>query len=706
MKLIFFCFSYILLFSTASGVAQTDRERNFDADWHFLRGDAPGAEQPAFDDSTWRVLDVPHDWSIEDLPANNSTNRVGPFNPDLSPGKDATGNTVGGTSWYRKYFTLPASDAGKKLSVRFDGVYMDADFWLNGQPLGNHPYGYTSFAFNLTPMLKPVGQTNVLAVRVRNEGRNSRWYSGSGIYRHVWLEVTDPLRITENGLQITTPEVAPENSTVLARTEIINDRSENAHVVVRIKVRNAKGKIVAHEQSELELSAGGKTVSEQKLTLKPAKLWSPSAPNLYRSEVELLVASKVVDSLSQNFGIRKIEVDAEHGFRLNGESIKLKGGCLHHDNGPLGAAAIDRAEERRVELVKAAGFNAIRTSHNPPSPAFLDACDRLGILVLDEAFDCWVRGKNPDDYHRFFEDWSDRDIAAMVQRDRNHPSVVMWSIGNEIPDRFDRPDIAKRLREDVLANDITRPVTEAINAMWEPEMRNRNWDKESDVAFQQLDIGGYNYQPNKFESDHARNPQRVMMTTESFPKDLFNYWAAVEKHPYVIGDFVWTAMDYLGESGIGHAGLDHPKYEWNQPWPWFNAFCGDVDLCGFKKPQSYYRDVVWKRSPLALAVHAPVPAGRTEKFSDWGWPDEHQSWTWPGQEGKPLKVAVYSRCENVRLELNGKIIGEQPVTEATKLTAHFEVPYAPGELRATGFSGGKAVARFRSTPPAHRQNCD
>lgn len=678
---------------TAYARVEAGRERNFDSNWHFLRGDAPGAEQPAFDDAAWRVIDVPHDWSIEDLPPNGSTNRIGPFDPDLSAGKDATGNMVGGIGWYRKYFTLPKGDSGKSVDVRFDGVYMDADFWLNGQSLGNHPYGYTSFTLDLTPFLKLDGQTNVLSVRVRNEGRNSRWYSGSGIYRHVVLEVTDPLRVAEYGLQITTPEVSPDESTVLVKTEIVNDRNENAGMVVRTKILDAKGKTVARDQSELQLTAGGRSFSEQKLTIKPARLWSPASPNLYRAQVELLVAGKVIDSLSENFGIRKIEVDAEHGFRVNGESIKLKGGCLHHDNGPLGAAAIDRAEERRVELVKAAGFNAIRTSHNPPSPAFLDACDRLGVLVLDEAFDCWVNGKNPDDYHRFFDAWSDRDIAAMVRRDRNHPSVVLWSIGNEIPDRFDRPDVAKRLREDVLKDDTTRPITEAVNPMWEPQYRKRNWDKESDPAFQYLDVGGYNYQPYKFESDHLRNPQRVMMTTESFPKDLFDYWSAVEKHSYVIGDFVWTAMDYLGESGIGHAGLDHPKYEWNQPWPWFNAFCGDIDLCGFKKPQSFYRDVVWNQSLLTMAVHAPLPEGRSEKISDWGWPNEHQSWTWPAQEGKPMNIAVYSRCDTVRLELNGKLVGEQPVSAATKLTAHFEVPYAPGELRAVGFIGAKEVAQ-------------
>lgn len=682
----------MLIFGTVSAFAQNDRERNFDADWHFLRGDAPGAEQVIFDDSTWRVLDVPHDWSIEDLPATTSVDRTGPFDPDLSPGKDATGNTVGGTGWYRKNFTRPASDAGKSVSVRFDGVYMNADFWINGQPLGNHPYGYTSFTLDLTPFLKPAGLTNVLAVRVRNEGKNSRWYSGSGIYRHVALEVTDPLHVAENGLQITTAQVASGESTVQLKILITNGRAIGAKFVVRTRIMDTKGRIVARGQETVALPAGSKKKIKQSLLVKPAMLWSPTSPNLYRAEVELVVTGNVVDVTSENFGIRKIELDAEHGLRLNGETIKLKGGCLHHDNGPLGAAAIDRAEGRRVELVKTAGFNAIRTSHNPPSPAFLDACDRLGILVIDEAFDCWVHGKNPEDYQRSFDEWSDRDIVAMVQRDRNHPSVVMWSIGNEIPDRFDRPDIAKRLREDVLSHDTTRPITEAVNPLWEPEMKKRNWDTESDAAFQYLDVGGYNYQPSKFESDHARNPQRVMMTTESFPKDIFDYWAAVETHPYVIGDFVWTAMDYLGESGIGHSGLDHPKNEWNQPWPWFNAFCGDIDLCGFRKPQSYYRDVVWGRALLAMAVHAPVPEGRTEKISDWGWPNEHQSWTWPGQESKPLDVAVYSSCDHVCLELNGKIIGDKPVSETTKLVAHFEVPYAPGELRVLGFVGGKEVA--------------
>jgi len=433
-------------------------------------------------------------------------------------------------------------------------------------------------------------------------------------------------------------------------------------------------------------------------------LWSPDSPRLYQARVEVVAKGSTLDEVSTSFGIRKIEVDAVHGLRLNGEPLKLKGGCVHQDNGPLGVAALDRAEERRVELLKAAGFNAIRCAHNPPSPAFLDACDRLGMLVIDEAFDQWNRQKmdNAQDYHLYFKDWAARDIAAMVRRDRNHPSVIMWSIGNEIPEQFkDGERTAKMLRNEVLASDTTRPITQAVCGYGKD---GRDWDKISDPAFVNLDVGGYNYLPGKYESDHARHPERVMMATESFPKDLFNTWAQVEQHPYVIGDFVWTAMDYFGESGIGHSVLSNGKNPFFMSWPWHNGWCGDLDGCGFKKAQSDYRDVVWKRRPIAMEVHSPIPAGLTEKVSEWGWPDEAPNWNWPGQEGKPLQVAVYTRCDTVRLELNGKVIGEKPVSEATLLTVKFDVPYAPGELRALGLTNGKVIAQtvLKTTGAARR----
>ncbi|MCE5185994.1 MAG: DUF4982 domain-containing protein [Planctomycetaceae bacterium] len=612
--------------------------------------------------------------------------RVGPFDPQHSQGGASTGHVVGGTAWYRKHFFL--NEPGKLIGVRFDGVYMNADVWINGHHLGNHPYGYTSFEFDLTGYLKPLGEENVLAVRVRNEGKNSRWYSGSGIYRHVWLTINEPVHIPTGGVFVTTPEISNDKAVVKISSEVRNAGDTNEYVIVYASVLDGKGKTINSVKRAMHVPAGETVVAEQKIEIDAPKLWSPDAPNLYSAQVRLAAEGKTTDQVTAGFGIRRIEVDAENGFRLNGQPLELKGGCMHHDNGALGAAAIDRAEERRVELMRANGFNAIRTSHNPPSPAFLDACDRLGILVIDEAFDQWERAKNPDDYHLYFKDWAQRDIASMVRRDRNHPSVAIWSIGNEIPERFRSADTAKQLRQAVLSHDPTRPITAAVNGD-----RGENWNQNSDTAFMHLDIAGYNYLPEKYEPDHERHPKWVMMGTESFPKDAFDYWTLVEKHPYIIGDFVWTSMDYLGESGIGNSTLGKPNPSFLMPWPWFNAWCGDIDLCGFKKPQSYYRDVVWRRSQIEMAVHRPTPAGVEEFVSRWGWPDEVRSWNWGGHEGKPLQVNIYSRCPRVRLELNGKTIGEKPVSAETKLTATFEVPYTPGELRAVGLVDGKPVAK-------------
>lgn len=687
LRKLLFC---LIVLTTASLHAATSHDQSFDSNWRLLRADASGAENPAFDDSAWRTLELPHDWSIEDLPPG--TNHVGAFAPDESQGRERTGYVVGGIGWYRKHFTL--NETNKLVAVRFDGVYMNAEFWLNGHQLGEHPYGYTSFEFNLSPYLNAPGHDNVLAVRVRNEGRNSRWYSGSGIYRHTWLTLTDPVHIPTWGMFVTTPEVSKDKALVKISTEVTNAAGSETDVLVRAHVLNAKGEIIDSSESRLHLPAGEMHSLDQPIEVRAPKLWSPDSPNLYSANVEIVAAGKIVDSVSTPFGIRKIEVDAEHGFRLNGEPLKLQGGCMHHDNGPLGSAAIDRAEERRVELVKANGFNAIRTSHNPPSPAFLDACDRLGILVIDEAFDEWNEDKigHGSGYHLYFKDWHDRDIASMIRRDRNHPSVIMWSIGNEIPEQFHAEATAKELRDAILSHDSTRPITQAICSDWDRMIVARHWDQLSDPAFVNLDVAGYNYLPDKYESDHARHPDRVMMATESFPKDIFDYWSLVEKHPYVIGDFTWTAMDYLGESGIGHTVLSNEKDNFFRFWPWHDAWCGDIDICGFKKPQSFYRDVVWRRSPIEIAVHSPIPEGLSEHVSGWGWPDESQSWNWPGHEGQSLQIAIYSRCDTVRLELNGKVIGEKPVSEATKLTARFDVPYAPGELRALGLVNGKIVA--------------
>jgi beta-galactosidase len=659
----------------------TSRGTSFDSEWRFLRADAAGAETPGFDDRSWRTLDLPHDWSIEDLPSTNGA-PPSPFDSAHSAGGASTGFVVGGTGWYRKHFTLPASEAGKDVTICFDGVYMNADVWINGRHLGNHPYGYTPFVFDLTPYLNPAGQENVLAVQVRNVGRNSRWYSGSGIYRHVWLAVADPAHIPFFGIRVLTTNISNSTASVRVLTTVENDRSADAAIRLRARLIAPDGKATKPQEIEIHVPAGTHQEFTQDFSVNNPALWSLNNPALHRAEVELVENQKSLDRAGATFGIRTISFSVANGFELNGQTVKLKGGCMHHDDGPLGSATIDRAEERRVQLMKAYGFNAIRTSHNPPSPAFLDACDRCGVLVIDEAFDCWEEGKNPDDYGKDFDAWWQRDLDSMLLRDRNHPCVILWSIGNEIPQRATERGyvIAKQLSDEVHRLDATRPVTEAVCALWD----GRPWSA-TEKTFSFLDVGGYNYMWRQYVPDHNKFPSRIMVGTESYPRELFENWQAVLANSWVIGDFVWTAWDYLGETGIGNAvGNSANRY------PWFNAWCGDIDICGFKKPQLYYRDVVWGNAKIALAVHAPLPEGRPERVSGWGWPDERQCWTWPGSEGKPLDVTVYSSCQSVRLELDGKEISTERVNN--KMVAKFKVPYQPGELRAVGLTGGKPVA--------------
>jgi beta-galactosidase len=661
------------------------RTKLFDADWLFKIDSSINAEGVNFNDATWRKLDLPHDWSIEDLP-NQSDSVVGPFTT-RSIGKTATGYTVGGIGWYRKHFTLN-NVTNKKVTIYFDGVYMNSDVWINGIHLGNHPYGYTPFYYDLTPYLKQNGE-NVLAVRVRNEGKNSRWYSGSGIYRHVWLIITNPVHVEQWGVYVTTPNVFKESATVNIHTSIIHDGPNTQPLKLSTKIFDSKNNVVATTGSNFPISQSQKSKINQTITVANPHLWSPESPYLYHAVTDILQDEKIIDHVVTNFGIRSINITAEKGFLLNGKPIELRGGCVHHDNGPLGSATIDRAEERKVQLLKQFGYNAVRTSHNPPSQQFLDACDRLGIIVIDEAFDCWERNKNPQDYSLYFDTCWQRDIDAMVLRDRNHPSVIFWSIGNEINERADAPGlvIEKKLRDEVKSLDSSRPVTEAICFFWDhPDYR---WDTTA-TAYALLDVGGYNYQWNEYEKDHAKYPQRIIMGTESFPVEAFENWQQVEQHPYVVGDFVWTAMDYFGETGIGHSEPDSLT-KFSMTFPWFNAWCGDIDLIGGKKPQSYYRDVVWNRSKLEMLVHSPIPEGHKEAVSYWGWQNEFPSYTFPGAEGKSLQVHVYTRYDAVRLVLNGKIIGEQNASAQTKLTATFNINYEPGELKAIGLKNDKAV---------------
>jgi len=659
----------------------------FDADWKFHRGDLTGAEEADFDDALWRMLDLPHDWSIEDIPGTDS-----PLDSMAVGGIDM-GYFQGGTSWYRKTFDLPSALMGQKLFLQFDGIYMDAKVWINGEHLGNHPYGYTSFWYDISDKLH-FGDENVIAVKVCNEGENSRWYSGSGIYRHVWLTITEPIHISTWGTSITTPVIEEGLATVIVSNDIVNLAETGASLKIKTKILNSSGEVVASQENELEIKTGGKVQVSQELEISSPDLWSIDSPVLYTAVTRIEDGhSTLMDKVETRFGIRTVEFTTE-GFFLNGENLLLKGGCMHHDNGPLGAAAYDRAEERRVEIMKASGFNSIRCAHNPPSPAFLDACDRLGILVINEAFDMWRRGKNPQDYHRFFDEWWKEDIKSMVMRDRNHPSIIMWSSGNEIPERGDPEGVetSKILAEYIHILDPTRHVTSAVNGL----------GPDKDPYFATLDIAGYNYsfggdhgRESIFKTDHHRVPERIMYCAESYPLVAFGAWMNVMDHPYVIGDYVWTGFDYLGEASIGWRGYPHE----GSFYPWNHAFCGDIDICGMKRPQSFYRDVLWQSGQLlSIFVIPPVPSFEVNPdrvyWSKWHWQDVVDRWNWKGFEGQPLEVEVYCAHDRVELFLNEESLGTRETNRGTEWIARWEVPYQKGTLKAVAYNGNQEVETY------------
>lgn len=669
--------------------SNNEREILFDDGWKFIREDLQGAEQPNFDDLKWRSLDLPHDWSIEDLPNQNDEKIIGPFSKDSKPAGN-TGYFIGETGWYRKHFTLSHKDKGKVMNILFDGVYMDCDVWINGKHLGNHPYGYTPFYYDLTNMLDFSGKENIIAVRVKNSGLNSRWYSGSGIYRHVWLVKTNPEHFTQWGTFITTPNVSEEASSVDIQTEIECPNNKINSLELSFSILTQKGVLIFQGKTKEKTIVHNKITFNKLIEIKKPYLWSTENPNLYTAKIELLIEGKVVDSEELTFGIRSIKVDATTGLLINGKKTLLKGGCIHHDNGPLGSATFDRAEERKIEVLKSNGYNAIRTSHNPPSKQLLDACDRLGMIVIDEAFDTWNHPKNPDDYHRYFKEWWPKDLASMILRDRNHPSVFFWSIGNEIYERADPEGVeaGTKMVQLVKSIDPTRLVTEGVCSFWDHE--GVEWEHSAN-AFAYLDLAGCNYQYTNYESDHKSYPHRVMIGTESLAYEAAENWDKVIKLPYVIGDFIWTAMDYMGETALSYNDLDSIK-PLKSTWPtYYISNCGDLDIIGNKRPQSYFRDVVWGRSKIEMAIHAPVPEGHKDVFRYWGWPDEYQSWNWQGNEGKELQVSVYSRCQKVRLELNGKTIGEKTVTDSSKLTFNFKIPYSPGEIKAYAITNGEII---------------
>ena len=620
-------------------------------------------------------VDLPHDWDIYEGP---------------NSGKGATGTGggwfEGGKGEYRKTFTTPE---GELVKLHFEGVYQHAEVFVNGQKAGQHAYGYTPFTVDVTPYLHHDKQQNEVVVRVDNSQQtNCRWYSGSGIYRHVWLLTMPALHIAENGVFVTTPEVSADKAQVRVEVTVVNESDQNRNASVAVGSQLLMASVPAHESK-----TGTTTVF-----VNNPQLWSPESPTLYEAMVELKEAGATIDQQTVKYGIRSFSFDAEQGFVLNGKKVLINGACVHHDDGLVGAMAFDAAEIRKVRLMKEAGFNLIRTSHNPTTRAFLDACDSIGMLVIDEAFDGWRTQKNPFDYSTVIDSCYREDIHAMVLRDRNHPSVISWSIGNEVIERKEIRVVytARKMKAAILEKDTTRPVTEALCA-WD-----RDWEIYDPHA-EVLDVVGYNYMIFKHASDHQRDPKRVIWQTESYPRDAFNNWAITNDFPYVVGDIVWTGLDYLGESSIGryyydgersgehYIGGGHPE--------WHGAYCGDVDITGWRKPISHYREMLWNaKENLYMAVREPNGYFGNIKETAWSvWPT-WESWTWKGWEGKPVEVEVYTKLPEVKLYLNDQLVGTKQVGRDTQFKAVFSVPYQPGTLRAE--AGGQTVTLSTAGEPA------
>lgn len=688
-----------------------DRRTSFNEGWRFNLGEAAGAQAPAFNDAQWKALRLPHDWAI-----------AGPFDSKLNPHTGAL--PIYGVGWYRKTFTLPATAKDRYFSIEFDGAMSNSTVWLNGVELGRRPYGYIGFAFDLTPHLKLGGEANVLAVRVNPEDRSSRWYPGAGIYRNVWLIETAAQHVARYGTYVTTPAVSDAEATVDVKTDLQNRATSPVDVVLLTTAWDPAGKKAAQSSEKATLPAGGTLKVATSLKVPRPQRWDIDTPRLYTLVTEVQAAGKTVDKHETPFGIRTIAFDKQKGFLLNGRVMKLQGVCLHHDLGALGAAVNRRATERQLQIMKAAGVNAIRTSHNPPSPEQLEFCDRLGLVVMDEAFDMWRIPKVPNGYSKYFPEWSERDVRDFARRDRNHPSVIMWSIGNEIGEQG-RPngwEEARRLSGFFRQEDPSRPTTAGFNN-WEQAIRNKLADE--------VDIPGFNYKPMFYERILADHPNWIIVGAESastvssrgvyhlpiekYEKhpslQLTSYdvivpmWAtlpdtefeAQDKLPQVLGEFVWTGFDYLGEPTPYHAGRNR---EAANDWPSRSSYFGMVDLAGFPKDRYYLYQSRWTTKPM---VHV-LP-----------------HWNWAGYEGKLIPVFVYTNGEEVELFLNGKSLGKkkrfgEPVTLpagpnvspdrkfVSKYRLQWEVPYEAGALKAVAYQGGKAAASMevKTAGPAAR----
>jgi beta-galactosidase len=673
--------------------AQSAGRQNFDAGWKFHLGDVVHAESEYYADKDWRNLDLPHDWSIE-----------GNFRPD-NPAAGSGASLPGGIGWYRKTFSVTDVNTSYR-SIQFDGVYMNSTAWINGHKLGNRPYGYSTFQYDLTPWLKE-GE-NVIAVKVDNSLQpNSRWYSGSGIYRHVWLTTTSPVHVSHWGTYVKTPKVSPKEALVNVETSIRNESTTRTTIRLVSAITDLNGQKIAVQTQSGKIEPGNELKINSNFKVTSPQLWDIEHPDLYKLVSEVYEGNKLKDKYFTDFGIRSLEFRSDSGFFLNGRNVKVLGVCQHHDLGCLGAATHTRALTRQLEILKGMGCNAIRTSHNPPSPDLLALCDKMGFLVMDEAFDVWYLEKMKYDYHLYFKAWHERDLSDMVLRDRNHPSIFLWSIGNEIPEKnhtkYGGAAIAKELDGIIKKYDQTRYTTSAFAGVW-----------RADTTFMsdKVDVIGINYTVERYPEEKAKHPNGFFIASETtsslsdrgiyhFPADsamgptkdmhcssfdnrgtLYDRpaamitqttWRAVKETPYVAGMFVWTGFDYYGE----------PVY----PYPCISSSFGIVDLCGFPKDVYYFYKSQWTSQPvLHLLPH----------------------WNW--KAGQVIDVIAYTNCDKVRLYLNDSLIGEKAFAdtiiryttrqwdkiidlgEGQKLSLDWKVRFVSGTLRAEGFQNGKLIA--------------
>ena len=678
----FVLFLLLAAASASAGVAVSSPARvrtvmSFDPDWRFLKADAPGAEKPDFDDAAWRSLSVPHDWSIE-----------GPFD-EKNPAGGAGAFLPAGVGWYRKHFTLPADCAQRRVFIEFDGVMANSDVWINGVHLGKRPYGYVSFRYELTGHLNfGNNQANVLAVRADNSGQPaSRWYTGAGIYRHVRLVVTDPVHLDQWGAVVTTPGIAADEAALHVQSTVVNQANTARAVTLQITIFDPNGKPVQLAETKPQtVPAGQSVVFNQDVSVRNPRLWNLEHPYLYRAVARVRAGDVALDDETVSFGIRDARFDPATGFWLNGKNFKIKGVCLHHEAGAFGAAVPLRAWERRLEQLKLLGVNAIRTAHNPPAPEFLDLCDRLGFLVMDEFFDCWTVAKNPYDYHLFFNDWSKLDARDAVRRDRNHPSIILYSVGNEIHDtpKADlAKDILKGLVEVCHANDPTRPVTQAL---FRP---NVSHDYDNGLA-DLLDVIGTNYRDNELLAAQRAKPARKIIGTEQHHDR--NTWLTLRDNAPEAGQFLWTGADYLGEA---------------RDWPVIAASSGLLDRVGTIKPMAFERQSWWSATPV-LQIVRRASAPRQSTSTDPGFEpllrrqSQFADWSPPNPAAHQETVEAYSNCEQVELILNGKSLGAK-LLNADASPRTWEVPYEPGTLKAVAKNKGRVVATHElrtAGPPA------